>query len=186
MSISAISPPAPFAFRRGRAGLRFGRETEAAGRQGVQWLLARQASVSPRRTCLALAGVGGVSLAIAIAFWLHGATLVLPFAGLELAALALAAWAQVRHVGDRECIRLEADRLTVEHACGPRIERVEFAPAWVRVEPVTGDRSLVELSGQGRRIAVGRYVRPDLRWQLADELRWALRQWPSAVAQRAD
>ena len=56
-----------------------------------------------------------------------------------------------------------------------------FAPAFVRVEPRSGDRSLIELSGQGRRITVGRYVRPELRRQLADELRWALRRWQGRV-----
>jgi len=186
LSISAIASPAPFALSRGGAGLRFGRETEAAGRPGLLWMLARQASAPSRRMWLGFAVVGGVSLAIATAFWLQGATLVLPFAWLEVAALAGAAWAHARHAGDRECIRLEADRLTVEHACGARTERVEFASAWVRVEPVAGDRSLVELSGQGQRIEVGRYVRPELRRQLAEELRWALRHWPLAGVRRAD
>ena len=45
------------------------------------------------------------------------------------------------------------------------------------VEPQHGDRSLIELSGQGRSISVGRFVRPELRRELADELRWALRRW---------
>ena len=72
--------------------------------------------------------------------------------------------------------------MTVEHAHGPRTVTVEFEPAWVRVEPETGDRSLIELSGQGRRIAVGRFVRPELRRQLAEELRWALRRWQSGPA----
>jgi uncharacterized membrane protein len=44
------------------------------------------------------------------------------------------------------------------------------------VEPEHGDGSLIELSGQGQRIVVGRFVRPELRRQLADELRWALRR----------
>ena len=80
------------------------------------------------------------------------------------------------HACDSESIRLQGGRLTVEHACGSRVERVEFASQWVRVEPEHGDRSLIELSGQGQRIAVGRFVRPELRRQLADEIRSALRQ----------
>jgi uncharacterized membrane protein len=68
-------------------------------------------------------------------------------------------------------------RLVVERADGRRVERVEFTPAWVRVEPEHGEGSLIELSGQGRRISVGRFVRPELRRELADELRWALRRW---------
>ena len=58
----------------------------------------------------------------------------------------------------------------------PRRFRVEFAPAWVRVEPAAGERSLIELSGEGQRVEVGRFVRPELRRALADELRAALRR----------
>jgi len=82
--------------------------------------------------------------------------------------------AYARHAADGESIALCGDRLTVEHATGNRVDRVEFRPQCVRVEPQEGDGSLVELSGQGRRVAVGRYVRPELRRQLADELRTAL------------
>jgi len=45
----------------------------------------------------------------------------------------------------------------------------------VRVEPVHGEGSLVEITGQGRRIRVGRYLRPELRMALARELRQAVR-----------
>jgi uncharacterized membrane protein len=88
--------------------------------------------------------------------------------------LALLVYA--RHAADCESIRLQQGLLIVEHANGRRTERVEFQPDWVRVEPAQGDGSLIELSGQGQRIAVGRFVRPELRRQLADELRWALRR----------
>lgn len=183
--MSAITSPAPFAPARPSGGLRFGRESLAGAVRSVQWLSTRNTSMAPRQMLAAFTGLSGVSLAIATAFWWQGATLVMPFAWLELAALALALLLQARHAGDSECIRLEADRLTVEQAFGRRTERVEFLPAWVRVEPESGERSLVELSGQGRRISVGRYVRPELRSQLADELRWALRRWPAGSVRSA-
>jgi uncharacterized membrane protein len=44
------------------------------------------------------------------------------------------------------------------------------------VEPMYGEGSLLELSGQGQRIRVGRYLRPELRGALARELRLALRR----------
>ena len=117
-----------------------------------------------------------VSMGIAAVCWMHGATLVVPFASIELLAVGAAIWAYARHAADNECIRLHPGRLVVEHANGRHVERVEFQPDWVRVEPERGDGSLIELSGRGRRIAVGRFVRPELRRQLADELRWALRR----------
>jgi uncharacterized membrane protein len=165
-------------------GLRFGRETGAPGaRWSVLWVMQRNASLAPRQMLWCLAALVLLTLGIAAAFWLRGATLVMPFAGLELVVLGLALALHARHAGDGERIALRDDGLTVEHACGRQLRRVEFQPAWVRVEPRHGDRSLIELSGQGRQIAVGRFVRPELRLQLADELRWALRRWQQHAAQ---
>ena len=114
------------------------------------------------------------SLAIAGAFWWRGATLVMPFAGIEMLAVGAALLVYARHAGDRERMILTPGRLTVECTLGRRTDQVDFAPAWVRVEPAHGDRSLIELSGEGKRIAIGRFVRPELRRALADELRAAL------------
>ena len=52
----------------------------------------------------------------------------------------------------------------------------QFRAAWVRVEPRRGEGSLVELSGDGRQSFVGRYLRPEMRTPLAQELRVALRE----------
>ena len=156
--------------------LRFGRESDS-GERSVQWLLKRNCSATPRQALALFGSLCLVSLLIAAVFWFQGATLVMPFAWAELAALAVALLVYARHATDSESIRLQPGRLTVEHACGRHVNRVEFAPAWVRVEPEHGDRSLIELSGEGRRISIGRFVRPELRRQLADELRWALRRW---------
>lgn len=166
---SVVGAPAPF-------GLRFGRESVPAGRS-VQWLLKRNCSLAPRQLLAFVGSICAVSLAIGTFFWMQGLPLVLPFAGTEVVAILVALALYARHATDREWIQLQAGCLVVEHASGRHIDRVEFAPAWVRVEPEHGDRSLVELSGQGRRISVGRFVRPESRRQLADELRWALRRW---------
>lgn len=151
----------------------------------MQWLLKRNCSLAPRQLLAFYASLCLLSLAIAGLFWLRGATLVMPFAGIELLAVGAALLVYARHAADSETIRLLPGRLTVRRVHGPHVEQVEFAPAWVRVEPESGDRSLIELSGQGRRISVGRFVRPELRRQLADELRWALRRWQSRPARAA-
>ncbi|MEO8807852.1 MAG: DUF2244 domain-containing protein [Burkholderiaceae bacterium] len=158
--------------------LRFGRES-AAGEGSVQWVLKRNCSVTPRQMLWFFGSLCLLSLAIGGLFWHQGAPLVLPFAWAEVLAVGVALFVYSRHATDSENIRLQPGRLTVEFASGRRVERVEFVPAWVRVEPELGDRSLIELSGQGLRICVGRFVRPELRRQLAEELRWALRRWQS-------
>ena len=156
--------------------LRFGHDSSAAD-GSVQWLLPRNCSLAPRQLLAFYLSVCTLSLAIAAAFWIRGATLVMPFAWIELLALGGALLLYARHATDTELIRLRPGRLVVRRVHGTQVDEVEFAPAWVRVEPEHGDHSLIELSGQGRRIAVGRFVRPELRRQLADELRWALRRW---------
>jgi uncharacterized membrane protein len=94
----------------------------------------------------------------------------------ELLAVGVALAVYARHAADRERMVLRPGRLTVECTIGLRTDQVEFAPAWVRVEPEHGDRSLIELSGEGKRVAVGRFIRPELRRALADVLRVALRR----------
>ena len=158
--------------------LRFGRES-VTGEASVHWVLKRNCSVTPRQMLWFFGSLCMLSLAIGGMFWHQGATLVLPFASAEVLAVGIALVVYSRHATDSEHIRLQPGLLTVELASGTRVERVEFVPSWVRVEPESGDRSLVELSGQGLRICVGRFVRPELRRQLAEELRWALRRWQS-------
>ena len=161
--------------------LRFGVES-GAGEPAVQWLLKRNCSTTPHQMMGFYASLCVVSLAIGTFFWLQGAPLIMPFAWLEIVVIGAALLVYSRHATDSERIRLQRGRLTVEHVSGRRVERAEFSPAWIRIEPRHGDRSLIELSGQGQQIAVGRFVRPELRRQLAEELRWALRRWQGAPA----
>ena len=161
--------------------LRFGAES-VADEHTVQWMLKRNCSTTPGQMVGFYASLCLLSLGIGVFFWMQGAKLVMPFAWIEIVAVGSALLVYSRHATDSERIRLQPGRLTVEHVVGRHVERAQFAPAWVRVEPEHGDRSLIELSGQGQRISVGRFVRPELRRQLADELRWALRRWPWAPA----
>ena len=144
--------------------------------QAIVWFLKRNCSVTPAQLGWFYASLCVVSLAIAMIFWLQGATLVLPFAWLELGAVGLAFLLYARHAADGERISLQGRRLVVELESAGHLQRTEFDPDWVRVEPVANDRSLIELSGQGRRVNVGRFVRPEQRPVLAQEIRKALRE----------
>ena len=144
--------------------------------QNIHWFLRRNCSVTPAQMgwiygslCLVSLGIGGV-------FWIGGAKLVMPFVGLELVAVGLAFLVYARHATDGEHISLEGGRLVVELEKAGRLQRAEFNRQWVRVEPKVGDRSLIQVSAQGRSVEVGRYVAPALRPALASEIRMALRQ----------
>ena len=142
----------------------------------THWLMKRNCSIAPRQLLFVYLSLSTLALTIGVFFWLRGAPFVLPFAGLELLALGGALAIYSRHAADRESVVLGAGRLRVDCHLGGHVEHAEFAPARVRVEPEHRDGSLIELSGEGRRIAIGRFVRPELRRALADELRAALRR----------
>ena len=143
--------------------------------QGLHWLLKRNCSVTPTQLGWVYASLCVLSAAIAGFFWIMGAPLVTPFAGLELAAIGAAFVAYARHATDGERISLTGARLVIERETAGRLERQEFRREWVRVEPTVGDRSLIRVSAQGRSVEVGRFVRPELRPALATEIRRALR-----------
>jgi uncharacterized membrane protein len=174
----APSPwPAPSAAR-GNVW-RFARQLEdahGAPALGLQWVMRRNCSIAPRGVLLAYLSLCALSLAIAGGFWLLGARTVMAFAGLELLVLGAALLAYARHATDCETITLAGRELAIEHRCGVDVQRARFRAEWVRVEPARADGSLVELSARGQSACVGRYLRPEWRSQLANELRQALRR----------
>lgn len=143
--------------------------------QRVDWRLARNCSVTPAQLGWLYLALCVVILTIASAFWMLGARLVMPFAWLEILAVGIAFVIYGRHAADGERISLQGSRLVVELETAGKLERAEFDRSRVRVEPKTGDRSLIMLSAQGRSVEVGRFVRPELRPVLASEIRMALR-----------
>jgi uncharacterized membrane protein len=161
----------------------FGREVadpqDAAAPRALQWLLRRNCSITPRQLGGVYLSLCGVSALIAAFFFWQGAPYVMAFAGMELLLVGIALLAFARHVGDREVLTLAGRSLSVEQVNGSRIARNAFTAEWLTVEPV-GDRgSLVQLSGEGRTVRVGRFLRPELRAAFARELRLALRRAPT-------
>lgn len=165
--------PATAAPRRD-ADWRFGR---AIGTPAVSWLweLRRNCSITPRQMLLAYAMLCVVALLVALGFWWQGVQLVMLFAGIELLAVGLGMLLMARHARDCELITLSGRQMAVEQHVGRTVARTLFRAEWVRVEPAAAEGSLVELSGEGRSVRIGRHVRPELRFELAQELRRALR-----------
>jgi uncharacterized membrane protein len=153
--------------------------------QSIHWFLRRNCSVTPAQLGWLYASLCALSLGVATFFWFLGAVLVLPFAWLELAAVGIAFLVYARHAADGETISLRGRQLVVELESAGHRQRAEFDRERVRVEPSVTDRSLIELSGQGRRVNVGRYLRPELRPALAREIRRALREDPDSRVETA-
>lgn len=141
----------------------------------VLWLPKRHCSLSPAQLAWFYVSLSILSLGAAGFFWWQGAPMVMAFALMELLAVGAAFMLYARHAGDAEKILLQGGQLVIELETAGRTERAEFNREWVWVEPRHGDGSLIEVSGQGRTVQVGRHVRPELRPMLAREIRWALR-----------
>jgi uncharacterized membrane protein len=151
------------------------RGVSTATGDAVKWVLKRNCSMTPKQSLGAYGGLCVVLLGVAGGFWSQGAHWVMPFAWLEVLALGAAVAWYVRHATDRETVVLDADRLTVELQLAGRLQSVAFDRRAVRVQPHDGRRSLIQLAGNGKLAEIGRFVRPELRPGLADELRSVLR-----------
>lgn len=141
----------------------------------AEWRLPRVMPVSISRFVfcgLILLALWGLTLVLTGGSWrvwgpgLAGGSLLI------VAGAALLA----RMSSDGEHIAMHQGLVRVTCRQGGRVRTTDFLPRWVRIEPERHDRSLVRLSGQGRSVTVGEHIQPQERRQLADELRWALRQ----------
>lgn len=174
MSASTLFEKAPASPRLGWAGT--GDAAPDHGAVLIEWVLKRNCSMSPKQALAVYASLCAISLGVATGFWIFGAWLVMPFAGIELLFFSGMLLLYARHADDADRLALQTGRLTVERRSGGRVERAEFLPEWVRIEPRGDDRSLIVLSSRGQVIEVGRFIRPELRRALAEELRVAMRR----------
>jgi uncharacterized membrane protein len=176
MNSTAAPAPWPRAVGTPAAAWHFGAEVRGeGGTPRIEWLLKRNCSISPKQLFAVYASLCVLSLAIASGFAWAGASPVLAFAGVELLLVGAALLVYARHAADCERITLAGAALSIEHRHGAQTARNEFRAAWVRVEPLSNDRSLIEVAGDGHTARIGRYLRPELRPSLARELRIALR-----------
>lgn len=151
------------------------------GDESVAWHLRRNCSVTPRQFGVLYASLCLVSLAIGAWFWLLGARLVMGFAVIELLLVGVAFLAYARHAVDGETVSLRDGCLIVERECAGGRERMEFRGAHVRIDAPTDRRALIEVRAHGRRVDIGRHVRPEWRPVLAREMRRALQASGHAV-----
>jgi uncharacterized membrane protein len=131
----------------------------------------RNRSISVTGVSVVFGSLIAVALAVGIGFAALGAWLVLPFAGIEVAALGAALTWIFRHALDYERICLRGGLLEVEVVDGRRRTRREFNPAWARVVfEAQGNRARLALRSHGRELEIGRHLSADDRLGLAREL----------------
>lgn len=130
----------------------------AAGAASLDLMVRRNCSASPGFTLLCFALAGLAPMAIAVSMAAAGVWMVLPFAGLELAALCIAFRQLARHATDHERISLAPGRLEVAVHEGGRVLVYSFNPGWARIVVDDGGRqSRLFLSERGRCLEIGRH-----------------------------
>ena len=136
----------------------------------------RNCSMTPRALARLLAFTAAFSFGIGIALTSVGAWPVLPFVGLEIAALAAAFYVNSRHANDYERLALAAGALEVEIREGEQVDRHRFNPHWVQL---TRDETRCDLRlalrSHGKALEIGRHLDAPGRERLADTLRTWLR-----------
>jgi len=110
-----------------------------------------------------------VLLVIATGFAMIGAWFVIPFAGLEIAALATAVFVILRRAGDFESIAFRGDRIQVDVCEHGLARRFEFHRSWARL--VHCGSGAMALRSHGKTVEVGRYCDEADRQVLTRELR---------------
>lgn len=132
-------------------------------------------SLGPRERRWCLAGIAATSSVVAIAASALGAWPVLPFAGVEIALVALAFRAIASHDGDFERVVIDAGQVTVEARDASRETKFVANRAWARlVMEERGWRCALSLQYSGRTVPLGRLLSDEGRRRLAREMRSCL------------
>jgi uncharacterized membrane protein len=139
-------------------------------------------SASWRQSMVFLAAISVPLLLIATVLATRGFWMILPFAGLEIAALFACIYV-VSHACRRcEVVSIGESLVTVEKgrergrdgASGGPDHTTQFARGWVRVELADGGSALYPhrlwIGASGRRVEIGEFLVDDERVELATEL----------------
>jgi len=144
----------------------------AADNQEFSLLAKRNCSLQDAHRRRAFWLIAGMSAVIAVGFAAVGAWLVLPFAGLEIAALWWAFRCFAAEAEDFERVTISGDRLLVEARTRGRMRKYEWNRRWTQVVVQGGAESCrVALRSHGREIEFGRCLSGGARLDAARKLR---------------
>jgi uncharacterized membrane protein len=157
----------------------------AAATSHFDAILTPHRSLGPVGFTVLMAVVAGVNFAAGTAFALRGAWPVFGFCGLDVVLFYWLFQLNYRSARTFERVRLAGSEVIVErHGARGDTSRWVFNPYWLRVsldEPIEHGSRLV-LSSHGQAVAIGAFLTPVERLELAGALREALRVQRGALA----
>jgi uncharacterized membrane protein len=151
---------------------------------GFERVLLPHCSFPLRGFHLLMLGLGLISLAVGIGFVSIGAWPVTGFFGLDVAMVYIGFRINYRRARRREILRLAGDAFTVERISAHGSRRVwRFQPFWLRVvlEERDAESNRLYVASHGRFLAIGDFLAPAARRELAATIREALARWRVAI-----
>jgi uncharacterized membrane protein len=137
-------------------------------------------SLSVENTVKLVCALAAISMLVGIGFAMAGAWMVLPFAGLEIIAIAYAFYYITLHSGDYESIAIEGDRVTVEKHGYKSSTEVVFQRYWAQVsvrDQLNGGNALF-ICSHGKEVEFGRsFMTDEQRVELARALKLKLKKY---------
>jgi uncharacterized membrane protein len=150
------------------------------GRPFFERVLLPHRSLPPRSFHILMVMLGLISVAVGIGFISIGAWPVFGFFGLDVALIYVAFRLNYRSARRREILRLAGDAFTVERV-GVRGKRQiwRFQPFWLRVilDERPDESNRLYVASHGRSLAIGDFLPPSTRRELAATLLQALSRW---------
>lgn len=131
-------------------------------------------SLSPKGFLWLFASIILVVMIVVIGVSQVGAWFVLPFAGLEVLAFAIAFYQVHIHYNDYESISLEGDDVVIEKHANKSTEKITFQRYWVKVTlRDTQDGSVgLFIGSHGKQVEFGKRFMDDMqRIELAKQLK---------------
>jgi uncharacterized membrane protein len=120
------------------------------------------------------------SLSFAFAFflwWVVGAWMIVPFAGLEVACVAFAFWWIERQAKDFDAVEISESEVAVIRCRNQRFETFSFSRGWVQIDVETDDRGRekgVRLRQSERSVSLAEFLRGSEQRAAARALRSAV------------
>ena len=135
-------------------------------------------SLSPKGLLWLFIGIAAITATVALGVSLSGAWLVLPFAGLEVLAFALALHHVYLHYGDFERVSLLGNEVVVEKHSYKSSEKFTFQRYWARVTLRDNQDGMcsIFIGSHGKEVEFGsRFMDKDQRESVAKQLKQQLK-----------
>jgi uncharacterized membrane protein len=135
-----------------------------------RWHLKRNISITPMHMALVFTALGLTSLSIGTAFYLFGASLILPFCFLEIAVLLAAYVYNAIHANDYEKLILEDGLVKIERKIGFKTSHIELVRSLTRINKELHRNTLIQIRQGNQSAFFGQFVHVNLRPELAQQI----------------